>query len=174
MLYLLTGSTLGRWGRDGSGVGPCVRSLVCVATSSFVEVPGVVDGDVDSTCDELKVEADSRCERRLPFCLFAWPFSPCDVVALLLFLRRLKLRKEGISARPMLERRAIYNLMGAKKVQWALADKLKAALYRGRVMQRDVHGRMRVQERVESVNGSKYTLAMLGGGKRMKAEDATL
>jgi len=75
-----------------------VRSLVCVVTSSVVDVPGVVDGDEEPIFDESKVDADGRRDRSLAFCPFASASSPWDVVARLLFLRKLVKRKEGISA----------------------------------------------------------------------------
>lgn len=78
-------------------------SLVCAGASSDVEVAGVVDGVAEPTCEELKVDAETRCDKPLPFCPFAWPSAndlPCFPLALvlrLLFLRKV-LRNEGMSA----------------------------------------------------------------------------
>jgi hypothetical protein len=44
-----------------------VRSLVCVLTSSVVEVAGVVEG-VEPTWEEFRVEADTWWVKVLPLC----------------------------------------------------------------------------------------------------------
>jgi len=93
-------------------VGPLVRSLVWVLTSSVVEVPGVVEGVDEPTCDEFRVEAEARWARPFLFCLSA-PFACLSSVLVmrLLFLPKL-LRNEGMVSTAALVYWTDYGNMG--------------------------------------------------------------
>jgi hypothetical protein len=59
----------------GRGVGPYV--LGCSMLSSVVDVAGVVEGVGESTCDEFRVEEDTRRPAPLPLAGSPWYGSPC-------------------------------------------------------------------------------------------------